>query len=58
MSFLLNLVNGYKTYIAAVGLAGMAIYQFSTQEYELGVQSLLAALTAAGLRNAITKVSS
>ncbi len=52
---ILNAVNGYKTYMAAAGLVGLALYQASTAEYQQAVQSLLAALTAAGLRSAIAK---
>ncbi len=53
---LLNLVNGYKTYIAAIGLVGLAVYQFSLGQLEGGFQSILGALTAVGLRHAIAKV--
>ena len=48
-------LTGLKTYIAAAGLFGLAMYQFSVGSYEAGFQSLLAAATAAGLRNAITQ---
>jgi hypothetical protein len=54
---ILKLVDGYKTYLAAAGLVGLAIFQVSTAQYAAAVQSLLAALTAAGLRNAITKAA-
>jgi hypothetical protein len=54
---ILNLINGYKTYIAAIGLVGLAVYQFSLGQFENGYQSILAAMTAAGLRHAIAKVS-
>jgi hypothetical protein len=54
---ILNLVNGYKTYIAAIGLAGLAVYQFSQGQFDSGYQSILGALTAAGLRHAIAKAS-
>ena len=52
----LNLINGYKTYLAALGLVGLAIYQFSQGTYDQATQTLLAALAAAGLRNAISKM--
>ncbi len=48
-------LTGLKTYIVAAGLFGLAIYQFSTEQYQAGIQSLLAAGTTAGLRNAITQ---
>ncbi len=47
-------LKGFKTYIAAAGLTGLAIYQFSTGQVPQGFQSLLGALTAAGLRGAIS----
>jgi hypothetical protein len=52
---ILNVLNGYKTYLAATGLVGLAIYQASTSQYEQAVQSFLAALAAAGLRHAVAK---
>ena len=51
----MNVLNGYKTYIAAAGIVGLALYQASTGLYDQAVQSFLAALAAAGLRNAIAK---
>jgi hypothetical protein len=55
---ILNALNGYKTYLAAAGLIGLAAFQVSTGQYEQAVQSALAALTAAGLRHAIDKTRS
>ena len=49
------MLDGYKTYIAAIGLWGLAIYQASTGHYNEAVQSFLAGLAALGLRNAIAK---
>ncbi len=57
MAAILNLVNGYKTYIAAFGLFCLAGYQASQGDYTTAYQSLMLALTAAGLRNAIAKVT-
>ena len=54
----LNVLSGFKTYLAAAGLVGLAIFQASTGQYEQAVQSVLAALTAAGLRSAIAKSAS
>lgn len=45
---------GRKTYIAAAGLLGLAVYQASVGQYEAAIQSVIAALAATGLRNAIT----
>jgi hypothetical protein len=53
---ILNVLSGYKTYVAAAGLVGLAVYQFSQGQVETGVQSVLAALTAAGLRHAVAKL--
>lgn len=52
---ILSLLNGYKTYLAAVGLIGLAIYHASIGEIEAATQAILAALAAAGLRDAIAK---
>ena len=46
--------SGWKTYLAAAGLAGLALSQFSQGLYETAYQTLLAALAAAGLRHAIS----
>lgn len=53
---ILNLINGYKTYLAAAGLFGMAVYQFSLGQYDQATQTFLSALAAAGLRHAVSKV--
>ena len=55
---ILTLLNGYKTYIAALGLVGLAIYQISVGEYNMALQSILAGLAAAGLRSDMAKVNS
>jgi hypothetical protein len=52
-----NFLSGYKTYIAGVGLIGLALYQLSTGDYSAAAQSFLAGLTAVGLRHAIAKQS-
>lgn len=41
----------YKTYIAAAGLAGMALYQLSQGDIQGSITSLLAAAAAVGLRS-------
>ena len=51
---ILKLVDGYKTYIAATGLIGLALYQVSMGQYDQAIQSFMAGLAAAGLRSAIT----
>jgi hypothetical protein len=53
----INSLDGYKTYIAAVGLVGLAIYQATNGQYDQAIQSILAAAAAAGLRNAVAKAS-
>ena len=52
---LMKIVEGYKTYIAAAGLLGLSLYQVSLNHYDQAAQTFLAALAAAGLRNAIAK---
>ncbi len=50
-----SLFQGYKTYVAAAGLLGLALYQLSLGEFEGAAQAFLGALAAAGLRDAITR---
>ncbi len=57
MMAILNLLSGYKTYLAAVGLLGLAVYQASQSQFEPAFQSLLAALAAVGLRHAVAKTA-
>lgn len=52
---LLTVISGYKTYIAAAGLLGLALYQATTGDMTNAAQSVLAALAAAGLRHAVNK---
>lgn len=52
MNFL-DFAKGFRTYIAAAGLLGLAVYQFSEGQYEVAAQSFLAAMAAFGLREAI-----
>lgn len=51
----LILLSGSKTYIAAAGLAGLAVYQLSQGQLTEGAQTIGQALAAAGIRHAITK---
>lgn len=51
----LSFLDGYKTYIAGVGLIGLALYQFSQGDYAKAAESALAGLAALGLRNAVEK---
>lgn len=48
---------GYKTFIAALGLAGMACWQFSQGDYPGAWQSLMAALALYGVKMAINRQS-
>lgn len=52
---MISKLDGWKTYLAAAGLVGLALYQLSQGQVEAALQSLLAALAAAGLRHAVTK---
>ena len=36
-------LKGYKTYIAAAGMVGLAVFQASTGDYSQAIQSILAA---------------
>lgn len=47
------MLEGKKTYIAAIGFVGLAIFQYWTGDYVQGSNSILAALTAFGLRQAV-----
>jgi hypothetical protein len=48
-------LDGIKTYLAAAGLAGLALYQASTGDYVGAYTSLMGALAAVGIRHAIAK---
>jgi hypothetical protein len=54
----LGVLNGYKTYIAAAGLVGLGVFQLSTGQIPLGLQTLFSAMTVAGLRGAIAGLKS
>jgi hypothetical protein len=41
----------YKTYIAAAGLAGLALYQLTQGQFETAVTTLMGAAVAVGLRH-------
>lgn len=51
----LNWLEGYRTYIGAAGLLGLALYQFSVGEYAAAAESFGLALVAFGLRKAVDK---
>jgi hypothetical protein len=55
---ILSLLTGYKTYIAVAGLLGLALYQASTGQLDLALQSLLGGLAAAGLHADLNKPNS
>lgn len=50
------MLNGYKTYIAAAGLVGLSLFQFSTGQVPMAIQTLFSALATAGLRSAISRM--
>lgn len=50
---LTQLFPGYKTYAAAFGLVVLAVFQARNGNLECAAQSLLAAMTAFGLRSAL-----
>lgn len=49
----LDVLVGNKSYIAAIGLIGLAIYQATQKDYISAIQSVMAAIAAFGIRNAI-----
>jgi hypothetical protein len=53
---LLKKLDGKKTYLSALGLAALAVTQFMAGDYPGAAQSLLAALAAFGLRQAMQKM--
>jgi hypothetical protein len=44
---------GYKTYIAALGLLGLGVFQITQGQVNEGLASIGQAFVAAGLRNAL-----
>lgn len=53
MKSFLDTGKGWRTYLAAAGLLGLALYQFSQGDIQAGVQSFLGALAVFGLRRAV-----
>lgn len=51
----MDILPGWKTYIAAAGLLGLALYQFSKGDMNTAWQTLMAAIAAFGLRQAIAR---
>lgn len=48
-----DILAGNKSYIAAIGLIGLGIYQLTQKDYVAGIQSFIAAFAAFGIRNAV-----
>ncbi len=48
-------LDGWKTYLAAAGLVGLALYQVSTADYLTAWQTFMAALAVLGIRHAVAK---
>lgn len=51
----LDLFPGWKTYIAAVGLIGLGVYQLSTGAVTEGVASILAGIALIANRRAVDR---
>jgi hypothetical protein len=51
----MDIFPGWKTYIAAAGLFGLAVYQLSQGDSTAAWQSLMAAIAAFGIRTAINR---
>jgi hypothetical protein len=52
---ILKFLEGKKTYLAACGLLVVAYFQYKEGKVDQAIQSLMAALAAFGLRQAIDK---
>ncbi len=50
---IINVLTGWKSYLAAAGLFGLALYKVSTGDYPGAWTSLMAALAVFGVRQAI-----
>jgi hypothetical protein len=51
----MDILAGWKTNLAAAGLLGLSLYQFSQADLAGAWQSLMAALAAFGLKMAIAR---
>ena len=51
----MTFLSGFKSYIAAIGLIGLAVYQASVGQWDLMFQSILGAIGLFGIRHAIAK---
>lgn len=47
------MLSGLRTYLAAIGLVGLAVYQLSVGEYAAAWASFMGALAAFGIRTAL-----
>lgn len=52
---ILAVIDGYKTYISAFCLLILGIFQITNGNVVAGIQTLLSAAAAAGLRHAVSK---
>jgi hypothetical protein len=50
------MLNGFKTYIAAIGLIGLGLWQLSQGQVEAGFASILSGLAMLGLRQAVGRI--
>lgn len=51
----MNILQGWRTYIAAAGLFGLAVYNFSQGDYPTAWTNLMAAIATFGVRNAMAR---
>jgi uncharacterized membrane protein YjjP (DUF1212 family) len=49
--------SGYKTYIAAIGLAAQGVYFLTEGRWQEAYQAFAAAMAVGGLRAAVTKAA-
>ena len=51
----MNILQGWRTYLSAAGLFGLAIYNLSQSDYVTSWTNLMAALATFGVRNAMAR---
>lgn len=55
LKWLLDLLPGYKTYLAGVGLIGLGLYQLSQGDIPSAIQSMTAGLGLLFVRRAVER---
>ena len=55
MNTLIELLNGKKAYIGAIGLMALGVYELTQGQLEKGLQDIMAGFGLLGLRHAVAK---